>query len=278
MVDGLTRTTIADSMVRAFKENGVQQVYGFSNRFDPLNSDQRGALTLWLKAGYPLGNHTFDHIDLKASTTEQFIDNINEMDEALHSLNPVSPLIAQRRVFRYPYVSEGETMAKRNAVRDYLAQHGYRIAQVSFTYDDWAWNNAYVRCFSRHDEESIAWLKTHIVDDSERRLRSADRIARLLFGRGIKQILLLHLTAIDALTLDSVLRDWRSKGVKFTTFNDAQRDPVYAINPNYAYYDELTFLEQMVTVRNLDVTALDDNTYTVDQLEKMCPPEKATTQ
>jgi len=276
LVDDTTRTMIAQSMVQTFRENGVQQVYGFSNGFDPNDPDEQGVFTAWLKAGYPLGNHTFDHMDLKASTTRQFIENIAKMDRALQSLSSVSPLIAQRRVFRYPYLSEGETLAKRNAVRNYLARHGYRIAQVSFTYDDWAWNEAYERCFSQRDEQSITWLKKHIIDDAERRLQSADRIAKVLIGRSIKQILLLHMGAFDAVMLATILRDWRSKGVRFTTFDDAIQDPAYSVNPNYAYYGELTFLEQLVAACHRDVTALDDNTYAVDQLEKMCPAHAPT--
>ena len=63
------------------------------------------------------------------------------------------------RVFRYPYLREGDTLQKRRAVRRWLAAQGYQIARVTVYFDDWAWNDAYARCVGRPDPGTIQWLK-----------------------------------------------------------------------------------------------------------------------
>ena len=44
------------------------------------------------------------------------------------------------RWLRYPYLREGDTLEKRRAVRHALGERGYRIAQVTMSFDDWAYN------------------------------------------------------------------------------------------------------------------------------------------
>jgi hypothetical protein len=192
------------------------------------------------------------------------------MDRLLLTLSPVSPLVKEHRVYRYPFMEEGAMLAKRDAVRSYLFKKGYRIAEVTVDYDDWAWNAAYTRCVKQHDQQSIAWLKTHIVVDAERRLRASERMAALLFHRDIPQILLVHDGIFDAVMLGTILKDFDAKGVKFITFNKALTDPVYHINTNYAYPTDETFLEQIAESRHVDIGKLEDATYPVDGLNKVC--------
>ena len=44
-------------------------------------------------------------------------------------------------------------------------------------------------------------------------------------GRDIPHILLIHVGAFTALTLDAVLKDWRSRGVEFISLEEALADP-----------------------------------------------------
>jgi len=99
-------------------------------------------LKAWVDGGNYLGNHTYSHLDLAKVTAEQFIADIEKMDRVLRSLASPAPIV---KMFRYPYLSEGDTLEKRNKVRDYLNSKGYRIAQVTVDFADWAWTDAYMR-------------------------------------------------------------------------------------------------------------------------------------
>ncbi len=270
LVPGVSRMDIVRGVIKALKDNRVEKTYGFANHFTGLEDVAKE----WLAAGNPLGNHTYDHLDLGEVSAGDYIANIEKMDQALQTLAPFSPLISQRHVFRYPYLQEGKTIAARDAVRNYLFDNHYRIAEVTIDYEDWAWNAAYLRCLKQHDDRSIGWLRDHVVDVAERNLRRARGLSRVLFGRDIAQILLLHDSAFNALMLNTVLKDFRMRGVRLITLDQALADPAYRINPNRGFPIGLTFLEQLADRNRVDISPWDETRYPRDRLNKLCatPP------
>jgi peptidoglycan-N-acetylglucosamine deacetylase len=267
----LSREDIARGVTKALKSNGVTQAFGFVNGIGlEDNPTEIDVLNDWLKDGYPLGNHTYSHMNLDKVTAAEFTADIAKVDGLLASLASVSQLIKQRRVFRYQYLAEGNTLEKRNTVRDYLSRNGYRIAEVTIDYDDWAWDAAYIRCITRKDQKSIAWLKDHVVDDAERHFRASSQFAKKLFGHDIDHILLVHDSALNSVMLNGVLTDLRSKGVSIVTLDEALADPVYRINPNQASEGGRTFLEQIAQMKSVNPDPFTDQMYTVEKLQKVC--------
>ena len=267
---GVSYEDVSLLLLKVFKENGVDHVYGFTNgTFMQYSPEEIGILKEWLIAGYPLGNHTYSHLNLNSVTTSSYLDDIAKQDRLLQTLATLSPLIEKRHVFRYPYLDEGNTLAKRNAVRAYLATNGYRTAEVTIDYDDWEWTDAYTRCVAKHDDKTIKWLKDHIVESADRHLRDSKANAKLLFNRDIPQILLIHVALFNTVTLDKILKHWRANGVQFVSLDEALSDPVYAINPNMTYEGGRGFLYQIAEARNIGLTPRDP-TYSVERLMKIC--------
>jgi peptidoglycan/xylan/chitin deacetylase (PgdA/CDA1 family) len=271
LLPDMTRMSLAQSLIGILKANHVTQARGFTNgEFMDEHPEEIAIYKAWLTAGFPLGNHTYDHPNLNQVTVRDYIASIGKQDRLLATLSGFSPLIKDRRVFRYPYLDEGNTLKRRDAVRAYLAQNHYRIAEVTVDYFDWAWTDAYTRCLTQRDDNSMAWLKGHIVDSADRHLRSANAISELLFKRRIPHILLIHDGSFDVLSLDAILKHWREEGVEFISLNEALADPLYQINPNFAYSDGRNFLEQIADGRHVEVGALDDSIYTIDRLNAVC--------
>jgi peptidoglycan-N-acetylglucosamine deacetylase len=267
---GVSREDISRGLLKVFKENGIDHVYGFTNGgFMEDSPEEIGILKEWLIAGYPLGNHTYTHPNLNSVTTSSYLADIEKQDKLLQTLASFSPLIQKRHVFRYPFLDEGSTLAKRNAVRDYLAANGYRIAEVTIDYDDWAWTDAYTRCVAKHDDKTVQWLKDHIAESADRTLRDSNSNAKLLFNRQIPQILLIHIAVFNALTLDKILKDWRANGVQFVSLDEALSDPAYAINPNLVYDGGRGFLEQIAEARKITIVQ-EDPAYSIESLNKIC--------
>jgi peptidoglycan/xylan/chitin deacetylase (PgdA/CDA1 family) len=267
----MTRLTIARGVIGTLKRNGIAEAYGFPiGTMTAAEPALTAVLQDWLKAGYPLGNHTFSHTDLNQVTTGDYIEDIEKLDRMLQTLSPVSPLIDRRYVFRYPLLNEGETVEKRATIRKYLFGQGYRIAQVTIDYYDWAWNSAYVRCLAQHDQKSIVRLKRDVLDAAAHALRDATAVARLLFGRDVPHILLIHINAFESLMLEPILKHLRAQGVKFITLDEALRDPVYQIDPKPPYNMGLTFLQQVASARNVDISTVEDAPYTIQWLAGIC--------
>jgi peptidoglycan/xylan/chitin deacetylase (PgdA/CDA1 family) len=268
---GISYQDVSHRLLKVFKDNDVDHVvFGFTNgTFMDDSPEEIGILKEWLTAGYPLGNHTYTHPNINSVTTASYLADIAKQDRLLQTLAPFSPLIQKRHMFRYPFLDEGNTLEKRNAVRAYLARNGYRIAEVTIDYEDWAWADAYVHCVAKHDDKSIEWLKDHIADSADRHLRASKAIAKQLFNRDVPQILLIHIALFNTVTLDKILKNWRANGVQFVSLDEALSDPVYAINPNLAYEGGRGFLEQISLARNIPLPP-PDPTYSIERLKQFC--------
>ena len=173
-------------------------------------------------------------------------------------------------MFRYPFLSEGDTLAKRDEVRGFLAKNGYRIAEVTVDYFDWAWNSAYDRCEAQHDVKSIEWLREHVADSADEQLRRSRFLALSLFGRNVTQILLLHFGTFEALTLDATLKELRRRNVKFVTLDEALSDPAYRINPDFVSPHGMGFLTRVAMARKAWTGPQTDSRYGVDKIRQIC--------
>jgi len=272
--DNVSRTAIAAKIIEVLKANHVA-AYGFANGlFMDYDPTEIAILKMWVAAGYPLGNHTYRHSNLNQVGAKAFLDDIEKEDNLLATIEDSAAGLRRRRVFRYPYLEEGDTLEKRNQVRSYLEKRGYRLAEVTTDYFDWAWNDAYNRCLNQHDAASMEWLKSHVFDGADRHVRGANAVSEHLFNRRIPQILLIHVAVFNSITLDSIIKRWKAEGVQFVSLDDALADPAYRINPNHAYSGGLTFLDEIAESKGLGFGQFDDNVYTMDRLNQVCqaPP------
>src|SRR4029453_12592861 len=99
------------------------------------------------------------------------------------------------RWLRFPFLSEGETPEKRARVRGFLAKRGYRIAAVTLSFDDYAWNGPYTRCQAKGDATAVAMLEKRYLAAAGASLDYARAMSRTLYGRDIPYVLLMHVGA-----------------------------------------------------------------------------------
>lgn len=180
-------------------------------------------LKQWTGKGHYLANHNYWHSDLNRTDAELFVAGI-ERNQKLISKFPE----AKTKLFRYPYLKEGNTATKRDAIRDYLTEHNFKIAPVTVNFNDWAWNRTFIKLsknsFSPTNRET---LEQNYLDIAVLSLQGAVLAARKLVGRDVKHVLLLHMGAFTAITLDNLLSKFRSLGVKFITMEEALQDTIF---------------------------------------------------
>ena len=243
---GMQRVEIARRIISVLQERAVPGVYGFVNgaqvRDDPAYLE---ILKHWVRAGFHLGNHTFSHLDIDRVTTAEYIADIEKNETFLTDFARGD----SARVFRYPYLHEGDTRLKRTDVRQWLAGRRYRIAHVTIHVDDWAWNDAYARCVGRSDERAIDDLKRSFLKAAMDRFEWTRAVSHTLFKRQIRHILLLHVGAFDALMLDELLRAFQNAGMTAITLRAAMEDPAYTLNDEIVWQGELPFLLRIAHAR-----------------------------
>lgn len=261
---GVTRAQTTKDVLAILKKRHVPPVYGFINAHK-LEGDPDGAeaLKLWA-AKEPVGNHTYAHMDLEQNTAEAFEREIAEDEPALELLDATN----NWHWFRYPYLHEGDTVEKRRAVRSYLKTHEYRIAQVTLDWEDYLWNTAYARCAAKNDRTSIAWLQSSYLSTASEFLDLGREQSKLIFGRDINYVLLMHLGAFSSTILPDALDLLHKKSFQLVTLQEAESDPAYDTDPDIGLHDAGTLLDQMMQVKQIKYPPHSEKPY--KQIEAVC--------
>jgi peptidoglycan/xylan/chitin deacetylase (PgdA/CDA1 family) len=235
-------------LVSAFKAHHLPPVTGFVNgkRIEEHPED-RAALVEWLAAGNLLGNHTYSHLDLARVPLPIYYADLRKNEPLLESLQGKPEPGRDYRVFRYPYLQEGTTQSSREAVRSYLFARNYRIAEVTVDFEDWQWFPTFARCSGVGDQRGIDKLRVRYRRAARDTLLESDRLARQLFGRRIRQVLLLHAGEFTAEMIEDLLDEYEAMGVHFVSLDDALQDTVYHLDPRFAKGWGSPFLYQVET-------------------------------
>jgi peptidoglycan/xylan/chitin deacetylase (PgdA/CDA1 family) len=223
-----SRTAIVTRLIDVLQANHLQGIYGFVVGGDLQDdSDARQALRTWVAAGMNVGNHSWSHPSLTSVSAAEFEHQI--------ALN--EPLLAHYargrdwHWFRYPYLEEGDTLAKRNHVRGWLHRHGYRIAEITLNFNDDDWSDPYNRCRAKQDAAGIAWLQQSYLDNAAEFIRLGREEEQLVFGHEIPNVLLLHETAFTTLMLPRLLDLLRQEGFRFAPLARVEKNRAYSLDP-----------------------------------------------
>jgi peptidoglycan/xylan/chitin deacetylase (PgdA/CDA1 family) len=244
---GTERPDVARAILAALAAAKAPPTYGFINSKNADTPEAKEFLALWRAAGQPLANHTFSHMDLDTSTVDAFGGDVAANEPVLRELMGS----ADWRWFRYPYLREGNSMERRRGVRALLAERGYRVAQVTLDFWDWAYNTPYVRCAEKHDAKGVEWLKESWLREADAWIDKGQRDARQLFGRDVSHVMLLHVGSLQVPMLKHLLELLQKQGFEIVTLEEAQKDPIYAEDPGLPFEGGRSFLEQVFESRGL---------------------------
>jgi peptidoglycan/xylan/chitin deacetylase (PgdA/CDA1 family) len=261
---GQTRLNVAESILRTLKDQRMPAVYGFINAAKLENHpDDLAVLKAWRAGNNLLGSHTYSHPSLNDLTPARFEAEIARNEPVLSKLMTGQDW----HWLRYPFLLEGDTLEKRHAVRAYLRQNGYQIAQVSLDFEDYLWNAPYARCVAKKDDQSIAALRASYLATADEYISVFRELTHTLYGRDISYVLLLHIGAFDAKMLPDLISLFRQRGFTFSTLPEAMKDPVYREDPDMALKYGGAFQEQVAAARHVKFPP---NTKSYKELEAAC--------
>jgi peptidoglycan/xylan/chitin deacetylase (PgdA/CDA1 family) len=222
---GTSRSDVARSIVATLKAAKAPPTYGFINAKGIQDAPETAEfLDIWRAAGHLLGNHTFSHMDLHKSSVEAFEQDTLANEKTLQA----SMGSSDWHWFRYPYLREGDTTSKRHAVAAFLKDHGYRAAEVTLSFDDYAYNDPYARCLAAKDSAGTSWLKESYSSRAAAELSRGREEARRLYGHDIGHVMLLHVGAFQMVMLPRLMELLDQHGFDLVTLPEAQADPAYA--------------------------------------------------
>jgi peptidoglycan/xylan/chitin deacetylase (PgdA/CDA1 family) len=266
---GFDRVAIAERLLSAFNRHGIREVYGFVNGKRVADDPSLEAiLRRWREAGHPLGNHTYSHVNLNQMSLADYFADLEHGEEILKKLESDAGLW---KIFRYPFLYEGDTNEKRDGVREYLSARGYIKAEVSIDADDWAFNAPFSRCTEQNDVASLTQLHQLFVDEHVEELRRMRELGHRLVHREVRQILLLHIGAADADAIEDLLTAYEREGVKWIDLQRALADEYYQLDTGAPARFGAAFPYRVAKARAVQVGAPVFARDLEDVLERTCP-------
>jgi peptidoglycan/xylan/chitin deacetylase (PgdA/CDA1 family) len=221
---GMTRLGIAQSYLATLKAHGVPEAFGFVNgsRLDK-EPGTASVLAAWRQAGYPLGNHTWSHMNLERapSFAAWQADAIAGEPAVAAAMGP-----SDWHWLRMPNLAMS---ARREQALAFMHARGYRLADVSVAFGDWSYTDAYARCVAKGDQAAIAAMQRQYLRNVDRGIADMKAQSRQVFGRVIPQVLLTHLGGWSAVTLPEVMKRLDAAGAHYVTLAQAESDPAYAL-------------------------------------------------
>ncbi len=195
-------------------------------RDDALDPARVELLRSWIRAGYDLGNHTYSHPSLNRVPLDAFEADL------LRGETVIRPLMQGEgrtlRWFRHPFLHQGTTPEVRAASLNFLAAHGYVVAPVTVNNSEWVFAAAYARAQAAGDEATARRIGAAYVPYMGDVFTRAEQQALDLFGRPVRQVLLLHANSLNAEYFGALASMLRQRGYRFVTLDDALGDSAYA--------------------------------------------------
>ena len=223
---GTTRQQIIDAIISTTLAQHLPAPYGFVNA-KPIEDtpDLINVLKAWRSAGFLLGNHTWSHMNLndQNATLEAWEADLLRNEPVLSKEMGT----ADFHWLRFPNLSEGTAPDKKQGVRRFLAAHSYKIAGVTMSFSDYAYNEPYSRCVAAGDQTALGRLENSYLEEAAKNLDYAHRMSMALYGRDIPYILLMHVGALDAKLLPNLLEMYELHGVQFISLQEAAEDRFY---------------------------------------------------
>ncbi|MDB5748321.1 MAG: Polysaccharide deacetylase [Massilia sp.] len=222
---GMSWTGIGRSHIATLKAHRVPQAWGFVNGKRIVEQPESAAvLDDWRRAGHPLGNHTYSHLGLSgAPSLQAWIDDATAGEAAIAA----RMANADWRVLRFPFLDGGADPARHDGAAAWLKSRGYRIADVSLSFDDWAYGDTYARCMDKGDQAAIAAMKAGYLQRVDAIIAATRALSQRVYGRMIPQVLLTHMGPWGAATLPDVLARLDAAGARYATLEQVQADAAY---------------------------------------------------
>ena len=187
--------------------------------------EEEGSLLLqkWDQAGNYIANHTYNHPNYSdtSMTCAAFVKEIEACNAYIKSYKNY------QKIFRFPYLKAGNTVAKRDSIRDYLLKNGYRQGWVTIDASDWYINSRLINRLKLNPKADISGFKEYYLNHIYDRALYYNNLSNEINHRQIKHTVLLHFNLTTALFLTDLIEKFRKEGWEIANYSDAIKDPIY---------------------------------------------------
>ena len=184
-------------------------------------------ISAWNNVGHLIGNHTYSHRNYNAPdiTIAEYEQDILRAEALLKDFPRF------KKYFRFPALKEGDTATKRDAMRSFLAQHGYRTGHVTVDNSDWAIDQRLTARLKKDPAADVKPYRDFYMEHIWARAEYYDQLAQRVLGRHVKHTVLVHFNLLNGLFLADLIAMLKSKGWQPIDAEEAFTDPVFSAKP-----------------------------------------------
>ena len=180
----------------------------------------------WGTAGHLIANHTYSHWEYSSRKFDEFAQDVLRCEALIKDVPGFTKL------FRFPLLKEGDTLERRDKMRQFLKKHGYRMGYVTIDASDWYIDQRLRARLAENPKADLTAYKDYYLNHLWERAVFYDGLSRRVLGRSVKHTLLIHHNVLNELFLNDVLEMFQSKGWKLINAATAFTDPVFSAAPN----------------------------------------------
>lgn len=217
-----------------------------NNELDPARV---ALLKAWLDAGLELGNHSYSHHSLNSTPLADFEADVMRGETLTREM--MAQRQKQLRYFRHPFLHTGRSVETRDQFVSFLHSHGYSVAPVTIDNSEWIFARAYDNARDANDLTAMKRVADAYLPYMEAKFAYYENQSNKLFGRDIKQVLLVHANAINADHFKDIVAMLQKRGYKFITLQDALSDEAYASPDTFTGPGGISWLDRWALTRGV---------------------------
>jgi len=194
-------------------------------------TDEKGIYLLksWNKRGHRIANHTFSHVNYNSNE----IDFISFTQEFIKTDSIIRQYSNYTKIFRFPFLSEGNTKEKIQSFRSFLKKSNYTNGHVTIDTFDWYIDSRLKKRLQENSNADITGFKKFYINSILERARLYEDLSYQLYGRHIHHTLLLHHNLTSALFLDDLINAFKDQGWDIVSSDIAYADPIFNKFPTH---------------------------------------------
>ncbi|HKF03221.1 MAG TPA: polysaccharide deacetylase family protein [Candidatus Sulfotelmatobacter sp.] len=229
---GLTWREVNDRMLSALAKQNVKAIlFVCGKRVD--SAPGADLISEWNGTGHLIGSHSYSHLNFNESPDASNTGGVT-LDQFQSDALKNEPLIRGyrnfRHLFRYPFFKEGDTAEKRDGMRSFLREHGYRIGRATIDASDWA-IDARMTKKNNTAHADLTGYRDFYLEHIWQRAQYYDSLVSRLMLAPVRHTVLLHHNALNALFLSDLMAMFRSKGWTLVDAEYAYQDAIYDRQP-----------------------------------------------
>lgn len=214
------------SILKALSDAKLHSVI-FVSGYNAENEEGRKMLKAWDEGGHWIANHTYSHKNYgsNSQTFSTFSADFLRVDAFISGFHNFE------KIFRFPYLKEGNTAAKRDEMRRFLKENGYRQGYVTIDASDWYVDDRMMTRLRKNPKADLTGYKAFYLDHLWDRAQYYNQLSLKVLGREVRHTLLIHHNLINALFLKDAIAMFNQKGWKVIDAKKAFTDTVFEKEP-----------------------------------------------